>query len=189
MLKSKFQLKGLMLLCLSVMILILIRQQQATKPTFEKSKLPPLGGSSVNLPSEKIDPDSLTSGLHLVIKLSDRQVYLYQNKTLKLSYPIAVGKAGWETPIGNYKVMDMQQNPVWQHPFTGEIILEGPNNPLGVRWIGFWTDGRNYIGFHGTPAEELVGQAVSHGCVRMRNQDIVALYEQVKIGTPITVKP
>jgi lipoprotein-anchoring transpeptidase ErfK/SrfK len=85
--------------------------------------------------------------------------------------------------------MDMQQNPVWQHPFTGEIILEGPNNPLGVRWIGFWTDGRNYIGFHGTPAEELVGQAVSHGCVRMRNQDIVALYEQVKIGTPITVKP
>lgn len=207
MLKGKSQLKGFMLLCLSAMILLLIRQQQATirsasegdvitsqeQPQrfwpFEKLNLPPFGGTSVQRPSEQIDPASLTNGIHLVIKVRDRRVYLYQNKKLKVSYPIAVGKAGWETPTGNYKVMDMQRNPVWEHPFTGEVILEGPDNPLGARWIAFWTDGRNLIGFHGTPAEELVGQAVSHGCIRMRNNDIVALYEQVKIGTPVTVKP
>ncbi len=207
MLKGKFQFKSFMLLGLSAMILILIHQQQAkivrttegtAKTTqrqpqsfwpFEKLRGSPWGGSSGDLPSEKIDPESLSDGIHLVIKLSDRRVYVYENKKLKVNYPIAVGKAGWETPTGNYKVMVMQPNPVWEHPWTGEIILEGPKNPLGARWIGFWTDGVNSIGFHGTPSEKLVGQAVSHGCIRMRNKDIIALYPQVKIGTPVTVKP
>lgn len=188
-----------MWVCLSTMILVLIRQQQATTPS------DPLGSvitsqnqpqsfwrfrtSSVDHSSEPIDPNTLSNETHLVIKLSDRHVYVYQNKKLKVSYPVAIGKAGWETPTGNYKVIDMEPNPVWEHPWTGEVILDGPNNPLGARWIGFWTNGVNFIGFHGTPTEELVGQAVSHGCVRMRNQDVVALYDQVKLGTPVTVEP
>ncbi|WP_448572469.1 L,D-transpeptidase, partial [Trichothermofontia sp.] len=68
------------------------------------------------------------------------------------------------------------------------VIPPGPDNPLGPRWIGFWTDGKNFIGFHGTPNESLIGQAVSHGCVRMRNQDIQALYAQVEMGTPVVVE-
>lgn len=154
-----------------------------------KQQQPPVKKPSVKRPSEAINPKSLTKGTHLVIKLGDRRVYVYKNKKLKVTYPIAVGKAGWETPIGNYKVMDKQRNPVWEEPWTGKVILDGPNNPLGLRWIGFWTDGRNSIGFHGTSAENLVGQAVSHGCIRMRNRDVVALYEQVKLGTPVTVNP
>jgi lipoprotein-anchoring transpeptidase ErfK/SrfK len=162
------------------------RQPQHPQPA---SKQPPLKKPSVKRPSQAIDPKSLTKGTHLVIKLRDRRVYVYNNKKLKVTYPIAIGKAGWETPTGNYKVMDKQRNPVWEEPWTGKVILDGPNNPLGLRWIGFWTDGRNSIGFHGTSAENLVGQAVSHGCIRMRNRDIVALYEQVKLGTPVTVNP
>ncbi|MBD2012719.1 L,D-transpeptidase family protein [Microcoleus sp. FACHB-53] len=161
---------------------------QPLKPS-GKQKPPASKKSSVNPPSQAIDPKSLSKDTHLVIKLGDRRVYVYKNKKLKVSYPIGIGKAGWETPTGNYKVMDMQPHPIWEEPWTGKVILEGPNNPLGVRWIGFWTDGRNSIGFHGTPAEKLVGQAVSHGCIRMRNRDVVALYEQVKMGTPVTVKP
>ena len=161
---------------------------QSLKPS-GKQKPPASKKSSVNPPSQAIDPKSLSKDTHLVIKLGDRRVYVYKNKKLKVSYPIGIGKAGWETPTGNYKVMDMQPHPIWEEPWTGKVILEGPNNPLGVRWIGFWTDGRNSIGFHGTPAEKLVGQAVSHGCIRMRNRDVVALYEQVKMGTPVTVKP
>jgi lipoprotein-anchoring transpeptidase ErfK/SrfK len=83
----------------------------------------------------------------------------------------------------------MQKNPVWQHPITEELITTGPENPLGVRWISFWSDGQNQIGFHGTNQEELIGQAVSHGCLRMRNPDITALFAQVHLGTPITVQP
>lgn len=224
MLRGKLQVAGFMLIGLSGMMLILIRQPQTTTPMAvkdttktsqpqppantpiipkktaatnpsqsikpsEQQKLPASKKSLVKRPSQVIDPKSLSKDTHIVIKLGDRRVYIYKNRKLKVSYPVGIGKAGWETPTGNYKVMDMQPHPVWEEPWTGKVILEGPNNPLGARWIGFWTDGRNSIGFHGTPAEKLVGQAVSHGCVRMRNQDVVALYEQVKLGTPITVKP
>lgn len=127
--------------------------------------------------------------VYLFIKLSDRRVYIYQDDRLKTSYPIAIGREGWETPAGTYKVIQKIPNPSWKHPFTGEIIPPGPENPLGERWIGFWTDGTNYIGFHGTPNEETVGQAVSHGCVRMLNQDVLALFEKVAIGTTVIVEP
>jgi lipoprotein-anchoring transpeptidase ErfK/SrfK len=82
----------------------------------------------------------------------------------------------------------MVKDPAWQHPWNGKIFPPGPNNPLGVRWIGFWTDGKNTIGFHGTPNERVMGQAVSHGCVRMRNPDVVALFELVKVGTTVVVE-
>jgi lipoprotein-anchoring transpeptidase ErfK/SrfK len=125
----------------------------------------------------------------LVLKLRERRVYLYQGGEILTSYPVAVGKKGWETPTGNYQVIQMVENPAWEHPWNGNIVPPGPDNPLGERWIGFWTDGKNFIGFHGTPAEHLIGRAVSHGCVRMRNRDIKALFALVQVGTPITVEP
>lgn len=125
----------------------------------------------------------------LVLRLRDRRVYYYLGEEVLASYPVAIGRKGWETPTGSFAVLQKVQHPTWQHPFTNELIPPGPNNPLGDRWIGFWTDGNNYIGFHGTPNEELIGQAVSHGCVRMRNEDIVALYEKVEMGTPVIVEP
>ena len=135
-----------------------------------------------------LEEDSLLN-MRLVIKLSKRRVYVYQKNQILTSYPIAIGKAGWETPTGNFQVMQKLSHPTWQHPLTGEIVPPGPNNPLGDRWISFWTDGTNYIGFHGTPDEELIGQAVSHGCIRMRNQDVRVLFDQVFVGTPVVVKP
>lgn len=64
----------------------------------------------------------------------------------------------------------------------------GPDNPLGERWIAFWTDGTNVIGFHGTPNRDSVGRAASHGCVRMYNEDVRELYDIVSTGTPVTVE-
>ncbi len=134
--------------------------------------------------------ESLTQPpLHLVIRLSNRRVYVYRQEKLLSSYPIAVGREGWETPTGEYQVIQKIQEPSWEHPFTGEIIPPGPDNPLGIRWIGFWTDGTNYIGFHGTPNEDTVGQAASHGCIRMLNQDVKLLFDKVTIGTPVIVEP
>ncbi|MEO0406908.1 MAG: L,D-transpeptidase [Cyanobacteria bacterium P01_A01_bin.135] len=127
--------------------------------------------------------------MQLVLRLSDRRVYLYRGETVEVSYPVAVGKAGWETPVGSYEVMTMIENPSWENPFTGDVIPAGPNNPLGQRWIGFWTDGNNFIGFHGTPNEGSVGRAASHGCVRMYNRDIQELFTLVAVGMPVTVEP
>ncbi|MCA2659501.1 MAG: L,D-transpeptidase [Microcystis sp. M049S2] len=123
----------------------------------------------------------------LLLNLKKRRVFVYQGQKMIASYPVAIGRPGWETPTGQFRVIQMVREPVWEHPFTGQLVPSGKNNPLGARWIGFWTDGANFIGFHGTPQENLIGWAVSHGCVRMRDRDIKALFEKVKIGTSVIV--
>ncbi|KAB8320104.1 L,D-transpeptidase [Tolypothrix campylonemoides VB511288] len=124
----------------------------------------------------------------LIVDLSDRRVYVQRGDLVIASYPIAVGKKGWETPTGSFQVMYRQLNPIWRHPITGKIFSSGADSPLGDRWIGFWSDGRNQIGFHGTPDEEVIGSAISHGCLRMRNPDVRLLYNQVSLGTPVEVR-
>jgi len=124
----------------------------------------------------------------LVVSLSDRKVSLYKAGKVQGTYPLAVAQAGWETPTGTFQVLNKEQNPTFVHPITGEEIPPGTDNPLGVAWIGFWTDGESEIGFHGTNQEELIGEAVSHGCLRMRNADIEAIYALVSEGTPVVVQ-
>lgn len=125
--------------------------------------------------------------LRLVLKLNERRVYVYRGEVIETSYPVAVGKAGWETPTGEFEVFSTVAEPGWTNPFTNEVMPPGPDNPLGDRWIAFWTDGENLIGFHGTPNRESVGQAASHGCIRMYNEHIRELFEGVEVGTPVTV--
>ncbi|HEY9888712.1 MAG TPA: L,D-transpeptidase [Candidatus Obscuribacterales bacterium] len=125
----------------------------------------------------------------LVLRRSARQLDVYQGDRLLATYPVAIGRSGWETPVGEFTIQQRIPHPTWQHPFTGELVPPGPENPLGARWLGFWTDGVNAIGFHGTPDEASVGKAISHGCVRLRHSDVVALYRQVRVGTPVTVLP
>lgn len=139
-------------------------------------------------PPEPLWP-TIVQPIKLVIRLSERRVYVYQGDVIQTSYPIAVGRDGWETPTGTYKVMEMQENPAWKNPFTGAVIPAGHNNPLGDRWIGFWSDGNNVIGFHGTPNENSVGRAASHGCIRMFNRDVRALYAIAEVGMPVIVEP
>ncbi|MDE5093292.1 MAG: L,D-transpeptidase [Trichodesmium sp. St11_bin5] len=193
----------LIFLSLGIVLVISWTQQQVYGYTPIKNKsVVDTNGKKLIAKTPKIKPKSITikkalnklyikpnETISLVIKLSDRRVYVYKNDQLKTSYPIAIGKEGWETPTGTHKVIQKIPNPSWTHPFTGEIIPPGPENPLGERWIGFWTDGTNYIGFHGTPNEETVGQAASHGCVRMFNQDVLDLFEKVTIGTIVVVEP
>ncbi|MEH2184090.1 L,D-transpeptidase [Nostoc sp.] len=140
-------------------------------------------------PIKPIIPNTSEQEIHLLLKLNERKLYVYRGDSLQASYPVAIGKPGWETPTGKFKIIHMVQNPAWENPFVGnrEIVPPSSNNPLGERWIGFWTDGKDEIGFHGTPNVKSVGQAVSHGCVRMYNKDVRKLYEFVKIGTPVLV--
>lgn len=134
--------------------------------------------------------DLVTQPKRLEISLSRRQVTLYEGNTPIKSYPVAVGQKGWETPTGNFQVIQMIQNPTWIHPFTDKAIAGGdPENPLGHYWIGFWTNGKDWVGLHGTPNPESVGKAVSHGCIRMYNKDVEELFHQVGVGTPVTVVP
>ncbi|MGP1374931.1 MAG: L,D-transpeptidase [Almyronema sp.] len=125
----------------------------------------------------------------LIVSLAERQLQLYVKDQLTASYEIAVGQEDWQTPTGSFQIRQKQEYPAWQHPITGEVVPPGPDNPLGSRWLGFWTDGKYAIGFHGTNQEEFIGQAVSHGCIRLRDRDIRDLYEQVDLGTVVVVNP
>ncbi|GCL38469.1 MAG: L,D-transpeptidase [Sphaerospermopsis kisseleviana] len=131
---------------------------------------------------------SQSTQTEVVVDLSDHRVYVYRYDQVIASYPIAIGKKGWETPTGSFQVIHKEHHPIWKHPITGKIYEAGTDSPLGDRWIGFWSDGRNEIGFHGTPDTDLIGAAVSHGCLRMRNPDVRMLYEQVDLGTPVLVR-
>jgi lipoprotein-anchoring transpeptidase ErfK/SrfK len=111
------------------------------------------------------------------------------------SFPSAIGRAGHETPIGRFHVEEMIEHPDFDQidPNDRQHVLKrippGPENPLGDRWIGFahgdgWT-----VDIHGTPHPELLGHAVSGGCIRMRNADVIRVYDSVKLGTAVVVYP
>ena len=143
---------------------------------------------------------------HIVLLRGRRRLLLLENGNLRLAFPVATGMPGWETPTGNFAVFQKIDQPVWVHPVTGERVEEqGPDNPLGSHWIAFQRDclgrdaydgdrwitikGCTTTGFHGTPQRWTVGRAISHGCVRLYNEDVRRLYGQVKLGTQVTVLP
>ena len=106
-------------------------------------------------------------------------------------YPIAVGQAGLETPAGLYKIQNKAVNPAWHVPnsdwagaLAGTVIPGGaPNNPIRARWLGIY-DG---VGVHGTDERGSIGSNASHGCIRMLIEDVVQLYDEVPVGTPIFI--
>jgi L,D-transpeptidase ErfK/SrfK len=129
-----------------------------------------------------------TKPVKLVLRLGQRRLFVYQGGKVVKSYPVAIGKPGWETPTGTYRVIAMQVNPTWYSPWDSRVIPPGPNNPLGARWIAFWANHRTSLGFHGTNDEASIGRAASHGCVRLKNADVIDLYKRVRIGTEVIIE-
>jgi lipoprotein-anchoring transpeptidase ErfK/SrfK len=115
---------------------------------------------------------------------------LFKRLKLVKTYPIAVGRAGLETPAGEYTIDDKQVNPSWHVPLSswagdlaGRVIPPGPDDPIKARWMGFY----NGAGIHGTDEISSIGTAASHGCIRMTIPDVEALYPLVPLNTPIYV--
>ncbi|MEB3179574.1 MAG: L,D-transpeptidase [Nostocaceae cyanobacterium] len=158
-------------------------------PPNSENESPPVVNPPSDVPEATPPADSIIQEIRLVVKRKERRVFVYQGEQVIASYRIAVGKTGWETPVGEFRVINMEKNPIFKSFKTGRIVQPGPENPLGPRWIGIWTDGKTQLGFHGTNQEELIGKAVSHGCIRMRNRDVLKLFDKVKIGTPVMIHP
>ena len=117
---------------------------------------------------------------------------LYKDLKLVKTYGIAVGQVGLETPAGLYHVQNKAVNPAWTMPNSdwvapgdrGKVIPGGtPENPLKARWLGIYAG----AGIHGTDAEGSIGTAASHGCIRMRIPDVVALYDEVPVNAPVYI--
>lgn len=114
------------------------------------------------------------------------------NGALLAFFPATVGSEEKPTPTGTLKVTSVDANPNYRYnpnykfkgvrskrPFT---IKPGPNNPVGVYWIGLSAEG---YGIHGTPNPSKVSKSESHGCVRLTNWDVALLGGSIKKGTPV----
>lgn len=151
--------------------------------------VPALAGPSLGSPEDHLPLAPKPKATHVVLRLGEKRVYVYGGETVLDSYPVAIGAPATPTPVGEYQIFQMIVDPVWQSPWTGEIHEPGPHSALGLRWIGFLTLDNGIIGFHGTPTVSSIGQAASNGCVRMRNEDVVALFDQVQMGMTVVVTP
>ena len=119
------------------------------------------------------------------------RIALYKKLKPVQIYPIAVGQAGLETPPGLYRIQNKAVNPAWSVPnspwagsLAGTVVPGGiASNPLKARWLGVY-DG---VGVHGTSDRGSIGTNASHGCIRMLVEDVVKLYDEVPVGTPIYI--
>jgi len=128
----------------------------------------------------------------IVIRTHKRILEFYKDGRFKKLYKVAVGKDGWRS-YGKFWVRKKVKWPDWiptkrikeENPNLPDIVYGGPKNPLGARALYL---GYSSLRIHGTNNPKSVGKAVSHGCFRMKNEDIIELYSMVKIGTPVYVK-
>jgi lipoprotein-anchoring transpeptidase ErfK/SrfK len=134
----------------------------------------------------------------LLVRQDDRRVYLYQDGQIVRDWPAAIGTSNYPTPTGRFVVGAKRYEPTWTNPSPDDwgygapaFMGPGPNNPLGPRAVN-WNrpgGGDSLIRFHGTPDEHTIGQAATHGCVRMYNRHVIELYDLVETGTTIVSVP
>ncbi|HWR43751.1 L,D-transpeptidase family protein [Sporomusa sp.] len=120
----------------------------------------------------------------ITVNLPSRTIELFSGNNLVKEYPIAIGKPSTPTPLGNFSIIYKEVNPAWYPPDQkGKIVPSGPENPLGYRWMGIWSD----YGIHGTNAPWSIGKVVSNGCIRMYEEDVEELFDKVSYGTPVQI--
>jgi lipoprotein-anchoring transpeptidase ErfK/SrfK len=129
----------------------------------------------------------------IVVDTTERKLYLIQGNGSALRYGIGVGRIGFQWK-GTHKITAKKENPDWTPP--PEMIARQPDvprrmkggdpmNPLGTRAMYL---GSTLYRIHGSPDADSVGEAESSGCFRMRNTDVVDLYNRVPVGTTVVVK-
>jgi lipoprotein-anchoring transpeptidase ErfK/SrfK len=130
----------------------------------------------------------------IVVDSDNHYLYLVQNDGKAIRYGITVGEEAmaWS---GVAKVSSMTEWPPW-HPTKGEIerlgvptfVPPGPDNPMGSRALYLYSGGKDTLfRIHGTNQPEYIGQSISSGCIRMTNEDVIDLYNRVKMGAIVVV--
>jgi hypothetical protein len=131
-------------------------------------------------------------GTYISVDRGARIVRLFKHLRRVRSYRVAVGAAGYDTPAGLHHVLYKERNPTWHVPrrpwagsLAGMTIPPGDwRNPLKARFIALGGG----VGFHGTADLASIGQAASHGCIRMRVPDVISLYNRTPVGTPVLIR-
>jgi lipoprotein-anchoring transpeptidase ErfK/SrfK len=121
-----------------------------------------------------------------------KELRLYRHLRLVKTYPIAIGQAGHRTRAGRYKILSKLKNPAWKAPrekwvpprLRGKLVPPtSRDNPIEARWLGF----SKGLGIHGTDDIASLGEAASHGCIRMSIPSVKDLFRRVRLGTPVFI--
>jgi L,D-transpeptidase ErfK/SrfK len=151
-------------------------------------------GQRLLLSNQRIVPTRLRDGL--VINAGDLRLYWLRDGAVVETFPVGVGRAAWRTPPGHYRIISRRRDPIWHVPPSiqremrerGEPVkkkvLPGPDNPLGKYWLQLSVPG---YGIHGTNAPWSVGKYTTHGCIRLRPDDIERLYNEVPNGIAVDI--
>jgi lipoprotein-anchoring transpeptidase ErfK/SrfK len=129
----------------------------------------------------------------ILVRTSERQLYLFIGNGRAIRYPVGVGREGKQWS-GNSRIEGKYVRPDWappdvirhDHPDLPKLIRGGsPQNPMGAAALSL--AGGEYA-IHGTNKPESIGHFVSYGCIRMYNEDIRDLYNRVRVGTRVVVE-
>lgn len=105
----------------------------------------------------------------ITINTAARRLTLFKDGKVFKSYTVAVGKPSTPTPKGNFRIINKAVN---------------PGGPFGARWLGL--SARGY-GIHGTNNPASIGKAVSNGCIRLHNANVIQLFNLISVGTPVRI--
>ena len=159
----------------------------------------PRAGSVLTIPLQTLLPDVPREGI--VLNLAELRLYYYPPGSNKVTvYPIGIGQLGGTTvtPTMVTTVSDKRANPTWtptaniraryraQGVELPAVMPAGPDNPMGHHAIRLAAYGGVYL-LHGTNADFGIGMRVSSGCIRLRDNDIKALFDQVTPGTKVNI--
>ncbi|HEX3910194.1 MAG TPA: L,D-transpeptidase family protein [Solirubrobacteraceae bacterium] len=153
---------------------------------------------SISVPARPVQPAVTTAQLtdkypaYIVVNRNEFKLRFYDHLKLSKTYDVAVGMEGLETPAGLHHIEWEQVDPPWYVPkkawagkLAGTVVPPGPDDPLKARFMSI----EGGAGIHGIDPSEYdsIGHDASHGCVRMRIPDVIALYEKSPVGTPVYI--
>ena len=156
-------------------------------------------GTQIVIPTQFVLPDAPRQGI--VINLAAMRLFYYPKAKAGesqkvITHPVGIGRVEWKTPEGTTRITSKKANPAWipppsirkEHAQKGDplpaIVPPGPDNPMGTHVLKL--DWPSYA-IHGTDKPPSIGLRGSHGCLRMYPEDIVCIYNDVPIGTPVRV--
>jgi L,D-transpeptidase ErfK/SrfK len=149
----------------------------------------PKAGVSLKMPTLWIAPP--TKCEEVVINIPEMRLYRFMKKIgMVKTYPIAIGRETYETPLGIHKVIVQEKDPTWVVPpsakdaYPKAIYPPGPDNPLGAYWVGLSAP---HVGIHGTNNPWAIGRRTSRGCIRMYPEHIKLFFNEVNAGTKVEI--
>ena len=153
----------------------------------------PIKGTRILVPTSWLLPEVLEKGV--LINLAEKRLYYFfafDGHRYVSTYPIGIGRQGFNTPTGTYTITLKIKDPIWrvpedirkEKPELPAYVPPGEDNPLGRYWLQLSVNG---YGIHGTNKPYGIGREVSHGCIRLYPEDIEILSKFVKPGTTVKI--